>query len=44
MTFPPDSDDMIGQGATEYMETLKEAQAVLNLGKAIEGAPDIIPF
>ena len=44
VTFPPDSTDLIGQGAVEYMATLKEAQAVLNLGKAIEGAADIIPF
>ena len=44
VTFPPDSKDIIGQGALEYMRTLKEAQAVLNLGKALEGAADIIPF
>lgn len=43
-TFTPDSDDIIGQGATEYMKTLKDAQAVLNLGKAIADAPDIIGF
>lgn len=44
VTFTPDSDDIIGQGAAEYMKTLKDAQAVLNLGKAITDAPDIIPF
>ena len=44
VTFPPDSTDLIGQGALEYMKTLKDAQSVLNLGKAIEGAADIIPF
>jgi hypothetical protein len=44
VTFTPDSDDIIGQGATEYMKTLKDAQAVLNLGKAIADAPDIIGF
>lgn len=44
VTFPPNSDDLIGQGALEYMKTLKEAQAVLNLGKAIADAPDIVPF
>lgn len=44
VTFPPDSTDLIGQGALEYMATLKEAQAALNLGKAVEGAADIIPF
>jgi hypothetical protein len=44
VTFTPDSVDLIGQGANEYMKTLKDAQAVLNLGKAITDAPDIIPF
>jgi hypothetical protein len=44
VTFTPASDDIIGQGANEYMKTLKDAQAVLNLGKAITDAPDIIPF
>ena len=44
VTFTPDSGDIIGLGATEYMKTLKDAQAVLNLGKAITDAPDIIPF
>jgi hypothetical protein len=44
VTFPPDSTDLIGQGALEYMATLKESQAALNLGKAIQGAADIIPF
>lgn len=44
VTFTPDSTDLIGQGANEYMQTLKDAQAVLNLGKAITDAPDIIPF
>lgn len=43
-SFPSDSDDLIGQGALTYMQTLKEAQAVLNLGKVIEGAADIVPF
>lgn len=44
VTFPPDSTDLIGQGALEYMKTLKDAQAVINLGRAIADAPDIIPF
>lgn len=44
VTFPPDSDDVIGQGALEYQKTVKDAQAVLNLGKAIPGVAEIIPF
>lgn len=44
VTFTPDSTDLIGQGALEYMKTLKDVQSVLNLGKAIEGAADIIAF
>ena len=44
VTFPPKSDDLIGQGALEYMKTLKDAQSILNLGKAIEAAPDIVSF
>jgi len=44
ITFPPDSTDLIGQGAVEYMKTLKDAQSVLNLGKAIEAAGDIVAF
>jgi hypothetical protein len=44
VTFPEDSTDLIGQGALEYMKTVKDVQAVLNLGKAIAGAADVIPF
>jgi hypothetical protein len=44
VTFPPDSDDVIGQGALEYTNTVKDAQAVANLGKAIQSVTDIIPF
>jgi len=44
VTFPPDSRDIIGQGALEYMKTIKDAQAVLNIGKSITDAPDIIGF
>lgn len=43
VTFRKESTD-IGEGANEYMKMLKDAQAVLNLGKAITDAPDIIPF
>ncbi len=39
-----DSDDFIGQGALEITNTLKDAQAVINLGKALPAALDIIPF
>lgn len=42
--FPPDSDDKIGQGALEYTQTVKDAQAVLNLAKAVELAVETIPF
>lgn len=44
VTFPPDSSDLIGVGATEYMKTLKDAQAVLNLGRSISDIPEIIGF
>ena len=44
VAFPPGSDDLIGQGALEYMKTLKEAQAVLNLGKAVAEIGEIVPF
>lgn len=37
------SDD-IGEGALTYTQTVKEAQAALNLVKAVELAVDIIPF
>lgn len=38
------SDDEIGKGALMYTQTVKEAQAILNLVKAVELAVDIIPF
>ena len=41
--LPSDSKD-IGKGALAYTQTVKEAQASLNLVKAVELAPDIIPF
>ena len=44
VTFTPENNDIIGQGAMEYMKTLKDAQAVLNLGQAIADTPDIIVF
>jgi hypothetical protein len=43
-SFPPDTDDKVGQGALTYTQTVKDAQALLNLAKAIELAVDIIPF
>jgi len=42
--FPPDTDDKVGQGALTYTQTVKDAQAVLNLAMAIKLAVDIIPF
>jgi hypothetical protein len=38
------SKDEIGKGALMYTQTVKEAQAILNLVKAVELAVDIIPF
>ncbi len=43
-TFPIDSDDKVGQGALKYTQTIKDAQAALNLVKAVELAAEIIPF
>jgi hypothetical protein len=43
-TIPDSSTDVIGKGALTYTNTLKEAQALLNLVKAVELATDIIPF
>lgn len=37
-------DDPIAEGAMEYTAAVKDAQAVLNLAKAIELAIDVIPF
>jgi hypothetical protein len=36
--------DLVGQGALTYTATVKDAQAILNLAKAIELAIDVIPF
>lgn len=38
------SGDTLGTGALQYSQTVKEAQAVLNLAKAVELAVDIIPI
>lgn len=43
-TFASDTDDKLGKGALDYTKAVKEAQAVLNLVKAVELALDIIPF
>ncbi len=37
-------DDVVGSGAMTYTATVKEAQALLNLAKAVELAVDVIPF
>ncbi len=42
--FPEDSEDIVGKGALAYTQTVKDAQATLNLAKAAELAIDIIPF
>ncbi len=46
--FPQDEqrfpDDPVGTGALQYTQTVKDAQATLNLVKAVEAAVDIIPF
>lgn len=42
--FPENTDDTIGRGALTYTQTVKEAQALLNLAKAVELAIDVIPF
>lgn len=39
-----DTDDFIGKGALNYTNTLKEAQALLNLVKATELAIDVVTF
>ncbi len=43
-SFPDNTDDTIGRGALTYTQTVKEAQALLNLAKAVELAIDVIPF
>ena len=43
-TIPDQTNDIIGKGALTYTNTLKEAQALANLVKAVELAADVIPF
>ena len=43
-SFPDNSDDEIGKGALLYTNTVKEAQALLNLAKAVELAVDVVTF
>ena len=38
------ADDVVGAGAYQYTQMIKDTQATLNLAKAIEFAVDIIPF
>jgi hypothetical protein len=42
--FAGNTTDKLGKGALDYTNAVKEAQAALNLVKAIELALDIIPF
>ena len=44
LSFPDDSKDKVGMGALSYTQTVKDAQATLNLAKAVEAAIDTIPF
>ena len=44
VTFNKTSTDAVGQGALTYTNTVKEAQALLNLAKAIELAVDVVTF
>jgi len=44
VSFPDNSDDTVGKGALIYTQTVKDAQALLNLAKAVQLATDIIPF
>lgn len=40
----PDSDDKLGFGALTYTQTVKEAQALLNLVKSVELIVDVVTF
>jgi len=40
----PPADDPLGEGAMTYTSTVKEAQALLNLVKAVELAADVVSF
>jgi hypothetical protein len=44
VNFASTSTDTIGKGALAYSWAAKDAQAILNLSKAVELAVDIIPF
>lgn len=44
LSLAADSTDKIGYGALTYSRGAKDAQAILNLAKAVELAADIIPF
>ncbi len=44
LSLSKDGPDKIGYGALTYSRGAKDAQAILNLAKAIELAADIIPF
>ncbi|GGX79779.1 hypothetical protein GCM10007160_03990 [Litchfieldella qijiaojingensis] len=43
-SFPENSDDVIGKGALDYTNTVKEAQVALNLVRSVELAIETIPF
>jgi hypothetical protein len=43
-TFGKQTDNPIGKGALTYTNTVKEAQALLNLAKAVELAVDVVTF
>lgn len=43
-TLTPDSDDKLGYGALTYTQTVKEAQALLNLVKSVELIVDVVTF
>jgi len=44
LSFPEATDDAVGMGALRYTQTLKDAQAVLNLVKVAEATIDTVPF
>ncbi|HKQ31538.1 MAG TPA: hypothetical protein VJS66_09650 [Burkholderiales bacterium] len=44
VNFGTSTDDKLGKGALDYTKGVREAQAALNLVKAVELALDIVPF
>lgn len=40
----PPPGDSVAEGAMTYTATVKDAQAILNLAKAVELAIEVIPF